>query len=77
MFDFRIIICGDGTEIIDRRIRTLYSELTPVEMMEYTEVDVQLEIMDRIAKRARKEDERKRKLARNLLRKLACFCGFV
>ena len=77
MFDFRIINCADGTEIIDRTLKTPYNALTPLQMIEYTEMDVQLEIMDRMKRKAREEAERKRKIARNPLYKMACFCGLV
>ena len=39
MFDFRIIICSDGTEIIDKTLKTPYDSLTPVQLVEYTEMD--------------------------------------
>lgn len=48
MFDFKIIVCADSTEIIDRRQKTSYTKLTPLQMMEYIEMDVQLAIMDRM-----------------------------
>lgn len=75
-FDFGIVVCSDGTEIIDRRQRTFYHQLTPVQMMEYIEMDVQLELMDRLARKARVEAQYKRKLANNVIWKLACLCGF-
>ena len=70
MFDFRIITCVDGTEIIDRTKRTLYETLTPYEMSKYIELDVQLELMDRIERKAKAEAERKRKLVRNPIYKM-------
>jgi hypothetical protein len=33
-FDFKIIECADGIEIIDRRQKTYYSQITPCEMVE-------------------------------------------
>lgn len=75
-FDFGIVVCPDGTEIIDREQRTFYHQLTPVQMVEYIEMDVQLELMDRLEQKAREEVEHKRKLANNILWKAACFCGF-
>lgn len=77
MFEFRIINCTDGTEVIDRRLKTPYSALTPLQMIEYTEMDIQLDIMDRMKQRAQKEAEHRRKLTRNPLWKLACYCGLV
>lgn len=74
-FDFRIIECANGVEIIDMRQKTYYHQLTPCEMVEYLEIDNQLEFMDRVERKARAE--RKRKLARNPLWRLACLCGLV
>lgn len=76
-FGFRIIICDNGTEIIDRNKTTSYSELTPLEFAEYTEMDVQLFLMDRMERKAREEMERRRKLAKNPLYRIAVFGGLV
>jgi macrodomain Ter protein organizer (MatP/YcbG family) len=75
-FDFGIVVCPDGTEIIDRKQRTFYHQLTPTQMVEYIEMDVQLELMDRLKQKAREEAGHKRRFASNLLWKFACFCGF-
>lgn len=44
MFDFRIITCTDGTQVIDPSLKTPYSALTPVQMAEYMEMDVIMHI---------------------------------
>ena len=75
-FNFRIIDIADGNQIIDRRLKTPYSALTPLQMVEYIEMDVQLELMDRLERKARGETECRPKLANNPLWKLACLCGF-
>ncbi len=72
MFDFRIIDTSDGNQIIDRQLKTSCNSLTPLEMLEYTEMDNHLYFMDKLKEKARKESERQRKLARNPLWKLAC-----
>ena len=77
MFNFRIIDTQDGNQIIDRNLKTPYNALTSLQMVEYLEIDIQLSIMDRINRNTKKEAERKRKLARNPLWKIACFCGIV
>lgn len=66
-FDFGILVCSDGTEIIDRNQRTFYHQLTPVQMVEYIEMDVQLELMDRLEQKAREEAEHKRKFVKSIL----------
>ena len=58
-FDFKIIECADGIEIIDRREKTYYSQITPCEMVEYMEMDVQLAIIERIERKARAEQGQK------------------
>lgn len=77
MFDFRIIDTADGNQIIDRNLKTPYKALTPIQMVEYLEMDNRLAYMDRMERKARAEAERKRKLARNPIYKMACLCGLV
>lgn len=77
MFDFRIIDTADGNQIIDRNLKTPYKALTPLQMVEYLEMDNKLAYMDRMERKAREEAERKRKLARNPIYKMACLCGLV
>lgn len=77
MFDFRIIDTADGNQIIDRNLKTPYNALTPFQMVEYLEMDNRLAYMDRMERKARVEAERKRKLVRNPIYKMACLCGLV
>lgn len=77
MFDFRIIDTADGNQIIDRNLKTPYKALTPLQMVEYLEMDNRLAYMDRMERKAREEAERKRKIARNPIYKMACLCGLV
>ena len=59
MFGFRIIETADGNQIIDTRVTTPYSVLTPIQMMEYVEVDAQLSLMVRMERKAKAEAEQK------------------
>lgn len=77
MFDFRIIICADGSEIIDTSLKTPYESLTPVQMLEYSEMYTQLSVMEQMKRKAREEAERKRKLARNPFYRLASLFGIL
>lgn len=77
MFDFRIIDTPDGNQIIDRNLKTPYKALTPFQMVEYLEMDNRLAYMDRMERKARVEAERRRKLVRNPIYKMACLCGLV
>ena len=77
MFDFRIINTADGNQIIDRQLKTPDSSLTPVQMLEYAEMEDRLAYMDRLEKKARQKAEHIRKLAKNPLYKMACIVGLV
>lgn len=77
MFNFRIIETADGNQIIDRNLKTPYNALTPIQMVEYVEMDNRLAYIDRLERKARKEAERQQKRARNPFYKLACMCGMI
>lgn len=77
MFSFRIIDTADGNQIIDRNLKTPYNALTPIQMVEYLEMDNRLAYMDRMERKTKEEAERKRKLVRNPIYKMACLCGLV
>ena len=77
MFDFRIIETQEGIQVIDRNLKTPYHALTPLQMVEYTEMDSRLAYMDRMERKARAEAEHRWKLVRNPLWKIACFCRLV
>lgn len=76
MFDFRLFNTPDGNQIIDKTLKTPYESLTPLQMLEYMEVDNQLSFMERLEKKRIKEAERNRKL-KNPIYKIACVCGIV
>lgn len=77
MFDFRIIDTPDGNQVIDRNLKTPYKALTPLQMVEYAEMDNKLAYMDRMERKTKAAAERKRKLVKNPLRRLACLCGLL
>lgn len=77
MFDFRMIEMETGDQIIDRSLKTPYKALTPIQMVEYMEMDNRLAYMDRMKRKARADAERRRKMERNPFWKLACICGVV
>ena len=76
-FDFRIIRCANGNDLIDETLKTPYAALNPVQMVEYTEVDNNLAYMRSIERQKRREAERQRKLACKLFHKVACACGIM
>lgn len=77
MFNFRIITTTDGNQIIDRNLKTPYNALTPTQMLEYTEMDNRLLIMDRMERKERQKAEHMRKVARNPFYRLACMVGLI
>ena len=77
MFEFRIIDIENGSQVIDKSLRTPYESLTPLRMLEYTEMECQLEIMDLMERKARREEEQQQKMSRNLLYKLIRLFGLV
>ena len=77
MFNFRLINTPDGNQIIDTRLKTPYSSLTPIQMVEYTEVDNRLAYMERMERKQKKEAERKKKFTYRLMNKVACMCGIM
>lgn len=77
MFNFRIITTADGNQIIDRNLKTPYEALTPVQMVEYTEMDNRMTFMDRIERKERQKAEHMRKVARNPFYRLACMVGLI
>jgi len=77
MFEFRIITCENGNQVIDRNVKTPYEALTPVQMLDYLDMDAQLAFMDRIERKSRVDADRQRKRTRNPLYRLACLCGMI
>lgn len=77
MFNFKIIDTADGNQIIDRNLKTPYSSLTPEQMVEYTEMDNRLLIMDRMEHKERKKAEHMRKIAKNPFYRMACMVGLI
>ena len=77
MFNFRLINTPDGNQVIDTTLKTPYNALTPIQMIEYIEMDNQLAYMERMEKRKQREEERKRKLSYRFMHKVACVCGIM
>lgn len=77
MFNFRLIDMPDGSQIIDTTLKTPYDSITPVEMVEYMEVDARLEYMERMERKQKREAERKQKFTYRFFHKVACMCGIL
>lgn len=77
MFNFRLINTPDGNQIIDTTLRTPYDSLTPIQMIEYIEMDNRLTYMERMEQKQKREAERQRKFTYKLFYKVACMCGIM
>ena len=77
MFNFRLINTPDGNQIIDTTLKTPYDSLTPLQMIEYIEVDNRLTYMELMERKQQREAERQRKLSYKLFHKLVCACGIM
>jgi len=77
MFNFRIISCPDGTQVIDPSLKTPYSALDPSKMEEYMEISSQLAVMKRMRRKAAREEKRRMKRERNQLYKIAYAWGLL
>ena len=77
MFNFRLINTPDGNQIIDTTLKTPYSSLTPLQMVEYIEMDNQLTYMERMERKQKREAEHKRKFTYRFMHKVACACGIM
>ena len=77
MFNFRLINTPDGNQIIDTTLKTPYDSITPIEMMEYIEVDASIDYMKRMERKQQSEAERKQKFIYKFMHKVACMCGIM
>ena len=77
MFNFRLINTPDGNQIIDTTLKTPYDSITPIEMLEYIEVDARLEHMWRMEREQKRETEKQRKFIYRFIHKLAYVCGIM
>ena len=77
MFEFRLINLSDGNQIIDTTLKTPYDSLTPLQMVEYIEMDNQLAYMKRMDRKQKREAERKQKFTYKFMHKVACACGIM
>lgn len=76
-FDFRVINLPNGDQVIDKAIRTPYEALEPLQMLEYTEMEREMAVMDQMRRKEKRELRRRRRNSRNPLYRLACICGLA
>lgn len=75
MFNFRLIETPDGNQVIDTTLKTPCESLTPLQMVEYMEIDAHIARMERMERK--KKRVLKHKQENNPLWKLACLCGII
>ena len=64
-------------QVIDKAIRTPYEALEPLQMLEYTEMEREMAVMDQMGRKEKRELKRRRRNSRNPLYRLACICGLA
>ena len=77
MFNFRLINTEDGNQVIDTTLKTPYSSLTPLQMVEYIEMDSQISYMERMERKQKKESKQKSKFIYKFIHKISCICGIM
>lgn len=77
MFNFRLINTPDGNQIIDTTLKTPCESLTPLQMVEYMEMDRHMAIIERMERKQKREAEHQRKFTYKLFHKVACMCGIM
>ena len=77
MFNFRLINLPNGNQLIDEGLKTPYNSLTPVEMVEYKEVEDALYYEEIQKRKHKREAEHKRKFTYRFIHKVAGMCGIM
>ena len=77
MFNFRLIETPDGNQIIDTTLKTPCESLTPLQMVEYMEMDRHMAIIERMERKQKREAEQQRKSIYKLFHKVACMYGIM
>lgn len=67
----------DGNQVIDMGLRTPYESLTAAQLVEYTEMSDQIAFAERMKREAWRQEEKRRKLARNPFYRLANAFGIL
>ncbi len=69
MFNFRVFETAEGNQVIDGTLTTSYETLTPLQMLDYIEIDTMLSMMER-----KKRVKKQRKRTKKLLYRIATIC---
>lgn len=74
-FNFRLINMPDGNQVINNSLKTPINSITPFQMLEYLEVEKQLDYFTDLERKERKQ--RKAQTHKGFLYKIACICGIL
>lgn len=72
MFHFEIIELSDGNQVIDQTKKMPSEDLTPLQLLEYTEIERKIAIADYFRRRENRIKNRREKTVLKVLRKIAC-----
>jgi len=72
MFHFEIIELSDGNQVIDQTKEMPSEDLTPLQLLEYTEIERKIAIADYFRRRENRIKNRREKTVLKVLRKIAC-----
>lgn len=72
MFNFRLINLANGNQIIDKSLKTPYASLTPLQMIEYIEIDNKMAYIESIERKKIREIKNNQNFIFRLIHKIVC-----
>ena len=72
MFNFRLINLANGNQVIDKSLKTPYASLTPLQMIEYIEIDNKMAYIESIERKKIREIKSNQNFIFRLIHKIVC-----
>ena len=72
MFNFRLINLANGNQVIDKSLKTSYASLTPLQMIEYIEIDNKMAYIESIERKKIREAKNNQNFIFRLIHKIVC-----
>ena len=72
MFNFRLINLANGNQVIDKSLKTPYASLTPLQMIEYIEIDNKMAYIESIERKKIREIKNNQNFIFRLIHKMVC-----
>lgn len=72
MFNFRLINLANGNQVIDKSLKTPYASLTPLQMIEYIEIDNKMAYIESIERKKIREAKNNQNFIFRLIHKIVC-----